>query len=146
MDGEKVLCIIDMQKTGLRSSMEEVIQRIIEEIKYARKNKYKIVVVELYQCGFTLDSIVNALKGYPYFKVIKEHLDGSREIMFALRDLEINRIEVCGRMTTACVAETVAGLRRKLPPEKVVVIADATYPHRWKEEYADIKQPAKMVV
>jgi hypothetical protein len=112
-----------------KEKKSDLIADVVHEVKAARKNEERIILVELSRKynGKTSNSIVDALIGYHYYVVEKSGMDGSGVIHY-LADVQNDphvSFRVCGIFTDQCVAETVIGLRKHFPKAPISVVSKA---------------------
>lgn len=131
---KQTLIIIDMQVEFMacgRGDEYEIIPAIVTLIRYAKENKWPVIVVEYIGYERTDDLILEALCGYPHQEtVFKDENDGGLEVMNCLDEhpaWPLNLL-VCGICGNECVAETVSGLFEASSLIEVDVITDAIIP------------------
>jgi hypothetical protein len=138
MNSRSILCIIDMQ---YRRRMDgdrwtTAMKAILQAINNAKDAKATIMVVESKVSeNPTYQPIIDEIGKYPYMKVMKNHHDGSSEILTALENMDYSNIYICGSYTCCCVLATVRALRENFGAEIINVIEDACFPVQWEERF-----------
>lgn len=132
----RTLVVIDMQRAFLsyfdKNKQSNLIANVVHEVRAARKNRERIILVELSRKynGKTFDDIKSALNGYRHYVVEKCEMDGSG-VIHHLADIQNDpdvSFRVCGIFTDQCVAETVIGLRKCFPKAPISVVSKACAP------------------
>jgi nicotinamidase-related amidase len=118
---DKTLVIVDMQEFFTASYRSSVQEECIRLIKYFKRNKLPIIVLEydgaIY--GKTHQRLQNLYKNYPYVKILKKRKDdGSDQVHRFMRQgtwgiTKRDEILICGVNIRACVWETTMGLLRR---------------------------------
>lgn len=94
----------------------------------AKQTNSGIIVLEYYDSGDTIDSLLRLLKGYPRkSRVTKSGDNGCYEVINTLRrrDWSTRRLRVCGVNTDCCVWATVEGLLDNVRGIRIEVVKDA---------------------
>lgn len=117
----KILVVVDMQKSFGASNNKATIKEVGRQIKLARQQGWPIIVVEYADNEVTHRPILRAAQGYIDFVLVrKSHDDGSNEIMRILSafpewQTRADTFRFVGVNTDACVKYTVRGLAERLP-------------------------------
>lgn len=122
------LCIVDMQPY-FNACDFNTISRVVDLVQRAIQREMNIVVLEYHGCGSTSERISYLLRSYPKVATIsKSKNDGSVEFIEIcdFYGFSMKKIFVCGVFTEYCVAETVRGLRHRLPHSRIAVVLKAT--------------------
>lgn len=108
------LVIVDMQPRFEAANCANTTENIIKLVKAAKKNRWRLSVLEYHGFGPTNENIVNAVGRYRKAKYItKFDDDGSSELAEAWRIKgPVEDFLVCGVNYTACVARTALGINR----------------------------------
>lgn len=115
MEQDGTLLIIDMQPGYAASRWQPCIDAILEQIANYKQARSNILVVEFlpFECGRTLEVIVDALHDYKYAHIVNKYFnDGSNDILHACQraNCPTHHFTVCGVNSGICVRETVFGL------------------------------------
>ena len=122
------LCVIDMQPYFIGCDSDTT-SRVVDLVQRAIQRQMGIVVLEYSGCGGTSERICNLLRHYRKAAfVTKAKNDGSTEFIETcdFYGFSTSKIFVCGVFTEYCVAQTVRGLRTKLPYSRIAVVLKAT--------------------
>ena len=131
----KTLCVIDMQP-GFGNSYG-ALEGCLKLIDVAKKRRHHIILVEYKGEGRTQQEILDKLRRYKNYSVVKKNKnDGSWHIFRHLgkNNIKPREITICGVNTRYCVYETARGLINKLNKSKVIVNLSACNDDRTKEE------------
>ncbi len=122
------LVVVDLQEQFVApNENKKLITNCIREIKKARDNQAKIILVEYYGCGRILPVIQAAASRYDGTVYVTKHYDdGSNEIISKLDPMYSSKLKICGVNTECCIIQTVVGLSKKLRSGSVIeVVHDA---------------------
>lgn len=125
------LCIIDMQLDFFETG-EPALDKVLHQIKLAKRRKAPIVVVEYDECGSTLGPIRRALKGYPNVASCTKHSDGGGNVVARImkKNKFGDRVRLVGVNTSYCVYSTAVELKNKLKHIEVSKTATNCYKHK----------------
>ncbi len=105
------LVIIDMQKDFPAAFHEPTLKAIRREIRRAKRVGAGIILVELWNCGPTIDEVKAYVKSYEKTVTIqKMDTGGGSEIIEAVNEnkfLNKNKFRIVGVYTDVCVSDTV---------------------------------------
>ena len=112
---KRALVIIDMQRGFYNANALITINKVIKQIKRAKKFGDTIFVVEYTPHSsyeITRPEVMKAIGSYPHSRIYKCRDNGSQEILAACDsyDSRPNVFRLCGVNTNACVKLTLIGL------------------------------------
>jgi len=122
------LVVVDMQ-SGFNKANNKIAKNSQLLIEGAVKDKVPIIFLEIPGNGKTHRHLVEPTLYYRKKRLKKKNIsDGSVQVKEACKELRIKpkHFVVCGVNYTACVHETILGLRRFYPNSRITLIKEAT--------------------